>query len=127
MYRLDIDRRRPARRPVGGLEAAIAAAAAAAVVPRVAGVSGAAAVGEAVPPLREVEAVHGPAGWSVLAAVRGSLPGDVACSLGGAGEVFSCGGGAWPLPASCCWSCCRRGWAWAPGSPGNPWRSSYKR
>ncbi len=89
MFRLDIDRRRLARRPIGGLEAAIAAAAAAAVVPRVAGVSGAAAVGEAVPPLRIVEAVHGPAGWPVLPAVRRSFPGDVACSLGGAGEDFS--------------------------------------
>ncbi len=58
---------RPGGRSEDGLEASEAAAAAA-VVPGVAGVGGTAAVGEAVPPLGVVEAVHGPAGRPVLAA-----------------------------------------------------------
>jgi hypothetical protein len=69
------------------LEAAKAAAEA--VVPGVAGVSGPASVGEAVPPLRVVEAVHGPAGGPVLAAISGSLPGVVSSLLGVAGRVLS--------------------------------------
>jgi hypothetical protein len=47
-------------------------------------VGGAATVGEAVPPLSVVEAVHGPTGWPILTAVSRSLPRAVPGPVGGA-------------------------------------------